>query len=192
MNEMFDKAPIMVRWNGWESSTYQLKASGWEVWAGEKLADFHHAKIIDIALTTPRKELMLAGRLKLNYRDVVADPRGFSHALSIGVECQLYRINDRVMVIQEPHRDWAKGMESLEPVDGLLYRPIGDSDYIDVRSFKHMRREEEGRPIFIDRASVDDCLNRILQVQYPTQKVLKELGQQATPIMHAKIYSIAA
>lgn len=181
-------SPIRVFWDGWESDTFRLKRSGWEVFFKSDRSRYLDAQIIQVALTDPDKRMLIAGYYNLSGREALSMGNDYRFIFEHGIKCQSYQLTDRIMTYEEPHRDWWRMSSEFKPCDGLL-----PANWKAISELPLMQRSnDEGSAIYIDQASVDDCLNRILQVQYPKQEELKMLVTKTPPVIQARIFSIAA
>ncbi len=190
--------PIRVHWAGWDSDTNRLKRAGWQVSASERPAltnSFYTS--ISLALTDPDGRMMILGDFQISmqlFYSMRAPDDLITMLCKTGIAMKCYKSTDRVTTYNLGSFDW-EGMEKLRPCDGFANIPTNIPNQIkqfsDLSIFNYTERARE---IYIPYKSVDDCLNRILELQWPEQKdLLKNSSQEIDkPIIQAKIYALAA
>lgn len=189
------KVPIRVRWHGWESNTYVLRNMGWKIFAHEALRPDYWGKSITIGVRDPDGKMLLRGELSLTREHFSQFNSGnpnelLNYLLSFGVELNVYIFSDMVTVHRMEAREW-NSLEAMRPIDGCAYtdRCTDRHNLSEVDLFKYVETAQE---IYLPYTSVDECLSRILQLQYPKQQEIKKDGIIQVPVIQAKIYSLAA
>lgn len=180
--------PCHVRWNGWTSDTYTLKRNGWHVY-GDSRQCLHSDRLeLTLGIKSPENDLVVLGRTflprKLFYTNSVQE------VLRQGVQMQQYTIRS-TYVPTELNVGWVAA-DSMTENDGLLYIPR-EPVVRDLSELKLFDNSQECREIIVPPSSVDECLNRILELQYPEQQLIKQAssGAKEKPIVSAKIYQLA-
>lgn len=185
----FSEVPIRVCWHGWEADTYGLRRAGWQVFASEAMADYAFERIARLALTDPDKRIMIYGEFRINQRLLHGSPNSLVDVLChAGIDMQMFKATDRMMIYEKPKLAW-DAMDAMLPTDGFVSLPYEEHDVRELKLFKY---SEPAREIYIPQMSVDDCLNKILRIQYPDREKPKLVEAQARPVIQAKIYSLAA
>lgn len=183
------QVPIRCRWHGWESDTYSLRNAGWGLFASEGFFDYAVARRVSLAAKSPDNKLVIMGEMQLPMRYFYQNQMSLLEMLrQTGVEMQTYRSNDRVIVHNLSSQFWSAADEML-PVDGFANIDMSERSIGELKLFSY---QEAAKEIVIPQMSVGDCLDRILQIQYPKQKSLRDLSEVQKPIIQAKIYSLAA
>jgi hypothetical protein len=188
----FNQIPIRVRWAGWESDTYVLKRQGWQIFAHQQMCPYEFAQEIMISAKAPDNRLMIMGRKKITPDRVYGGSRGLVEMLyHAGIEMTAYRSNDMVSIYEMPRTDWL-AMDAMLPCDGFANVDL-KSERQSFETLNLFKFTESPKEIYIPQTSVDDCLNKILQLQFPKQVELKKNAALVErPIIQAKIYSLAA
>lgn len=195
LEAMITHVPVRVCWLGWDSDTYTLKRAGWEVWVGEQFSKFTEEKILDIALTDPKRRICIKGQIRLSMRMILQSGRmeygkGVVDILRSGTfPFEYFERNDKAVVHSMEQRAW-EAWDCMTLTDGLATISSDERMMYELPMFK--APAEGGREILISKASVDECFNRILQVQYPMVQDLKDKGLLNKPTLEAKIYTLAA
>lgn len=206
---IFRGEPVRLRWAGWEATTHSLKSEGWEILAEERQSYFEDAHEVHIAARSPDSLLLIYGVHKVPMRELIAracndHQRFLSQYMGYflfdhGVEMKQYRAQDQIR-IYEFAKCTIDAFNSMRPID-----PFASTDW-DMRtlSFKDMKvfsyNTSAPNEIYIPSKSVDECLDRILQLQFPEQQDIKKKlatvsdrdAEIARPVVQAKIYSLAA
>lgn len=192
-SEQFAHIPIRVRWHGWESDTYALRNCGWKIFVNEEMSPCKFEKDICLAVRDPEAKIMIMGRLSVRGEELFGRDRGYSlveRLARIGIDMQTYRATDRCY----DQRGWLQ-MDAMEPSDGFASINVGHEER-DIRELKLFKTLENAQEIFVPYQSVDECLNRILTLQFPDREKFKQHRSDVTnverPIIQAKIYSLAA
>lgn len=192
MESFIRELPIRVRWVGWEGDTYTLKRQGWQIFASENMSPIRYEKQIRLSIKAPDNKIMIYGELDIGGADLARGSEMLVERLCrIGIEMQTYRAEDRVHIHSMPKTGW-DSMNSMLPCDGFASVDLGyeTKSLADLSLFKYTEAPKE---IYIPYSSVDECLNRALELQYPEQKIIKaNLTQIEKPIIQAKIYALAA
>lgn len=173
--------PIRVLWQGWESDTFALKRKGWRVFVSKNAWEDE----FELSLVDPMKQLALMGALQLRSVSFASDwNSGIVAYLRHGIELKGYRALDRAMIHSVTGSQW-DSWDSASATDGLAY--ISERTIRELNIFKF----EQPREIIIPALSVDECLNQILKIQFPEQKLIKELDRKVVaPKAEVKIYSL--
>lgn len=184
--------PIRLHWSGWTSDTFSLERMKWTIYADEQLSMHSYEKQIRIAAKCPYDKMVITGVLSLPMHMRGGDRELFA-ILNNGVNMQHYKFTDKIITYPQVGSSFVDSMNKLESNNGLAYIPTMTEE-IDFSSFRIFKQpSENGQSIYLPSGSVDDCLNRILELQYPIQKELKEkMAGMEAPIVRAKVYSIAA
>ena len=189
------QVPIRVRWHGWESDTYRLRQSGWNVFGEEHLEPSEYARTIQLALTDRDNTFMIVGRLKLGPRDYYAESRKMLATLcDVGIEFQMYKAQDRVVVRETAPGEWSS-WGRLSPIDGFANVDLAHTRTRTIAELPIFTYKETSKEIYLPPPTVSEYLDKILSVQYPEQKILqanKRIEQVERPVLCAKIYSLAA
>jgi hypothetical protein len=104
-----------------------------------------------------------------------------------GIDMTGYKEGDRVIVSVWGSQMWNE-LDAMLPCDGFANVHHGERTIGKLKLFNYTESPKE---IYLPPSSVDECLNRILQLQYPEQKLIKS-AEVKKPIIQAKIYSLAA
>jgi len=190
-------APIPLFWNGWESNTYNLINMGWDIWANETM-DLSRGLETHITIIVAPKERPFILKGLLNIPLAWGDSNTFSiiDRIKAGVHMQQYTANTNFQLIKQiTNKDW-DSMMNAQPVFnmGLAGIPMNvPYECVDLSKTKFFTYEEESsQDILISKASIDECLNQILKVQYPVHKEALLSEGIAKPVIKAKIYQLAA
>lgn len=190
--EVLTQLPIKVRWQGWDSDTYRLRALGWKIWATEGPSYDFRCKAICLSARHPSGELVLAGFGEIDPCSVTVEFNTARYLVEVGIEMKSLTPGNQV-VRYSMSVNQVDMLERLRPIDGFAYLPEGlDRSWVDVREFNIFKYSEDAGEIFLPQASVEQCLSQILKVQYPTQELLKKDSKLVKPALCAKIYSLAA
>lgn len=186
--------PVRVRWRGWESDTYTLRNQGWKIFAHEEMRDYKCEMAIRLAVRDPDSRFVIIGELNINPgRFYSRDFSLLEQICKIGMEMQGFQSTDRCMLYEQPKVAWA-AMDAMLPTDGFASVNIGQEqrDFKELKLFKY---KEDAKELIIPQASVDECLNTILRLQFPEQQRIKMSAETNTiikPAIQAKIYALAA
>ena len=187
-----EQIPIRVNWAGWESDTYVLKRQGWQVFAAQQMSPKEYAMEIMVSVKAPDNKLMIMGRYKLRAEHLVQNRRALLEGLcQAGIDMQSYQATDKAAVYETPKYDWNM-MNAMAPCDGFASVDLGPQ-VIGFDKLNLFKFTENPKEIYIPHSSVDECLNRILQLQFPKQDEIKRNGAKVErPVIQAKIYAMAA
>lgn len=201
--QLFTGAPLPLRWWGWETTTHILHREGWELLSSQEKDFEHRGTVLRIGAKSPDGVVMISGCVL--FRDEYAfgqdrmytSPR-FSGLPPIdalfregGMRMNQYSAKDRFAVMKPMDFTSMNAMKPFDPYASTEFCPRTD-DYRALELFKS--KPEIANEIYIPSNSVTECLNRILQLQYPEQQKIKEnlIMPGAKPIIQAKILSLAA
>lgn len=188
MESVFQQMPVRVHWLGWESDTYTLRRCGWQVFANEQMSPYRFAQLIRLILKDPHEALIISGEFEIELgmvgRGQIQTHDFYEMVCQRGIDMKCYRGTDRVYTYPVVKASFDEAF----PCDGFIGMPE-ECDFKDLKFFKYTEHPKE---ILIPLQSVDECLNRILQLQYPEQKVLASKQQLIKPTAECKIYSLAA
>lgn len=193
LNEDFNRAlysvPVRVQWQGWQSDTYTLRRMGWQIFVDEGVPAYEYAHSIRLIIKAPDDKLLIMGEKILHPHEIF--DRNKLTMMEVlchgGIEMQAYRASDRIFTYEQPKVAW-ESMDAALPCDGFVHF----SEERDLKDLKLFNYTEKPKEIYIPLNSVDDCLNRILQLQYPEQELIKPKLALVKPAVQVKIYSIAA
>jgi hypothetical protein len=148
-----------------------------------------YAKEIRLALKHPENDIMISGRAEIGMEHLYHGPQGLVELLYHGgVEMQEYRGGSVCRYYEIKAEDW-RALSSMRPCDGFARVLSYETKRFDeLELFKYTETSKE---IIIPYQSVDECLNRILQLQFPERKKF-EPGEVQKPVIQAKIYTLAA
>ncbi len=194
--QLFDGAPIKLWWHGWASTTHDLKRQGWSIHASQNYRADYDAQEIRLAARCPDKRMLITGVKTLGMREMMEFDRGVIYSIMEGFRMQSYH-TERDMVQTMGVADW-NSYERLSEVD--VYEPTQMSirdmqrNFRDLRIFKEAEPLRETKEIYIPLESVDECLNRILELQWPEAKDNrgKLIMPEAKPIITAQILTLAS
>lgn len=190
--------PIKVRWLGWESNTYALHNEGWVIHTSEERSlDNYDARNLTLSLRDPNNAMIILARWRMNmYR--YSDKDAYYLLMHVGIEAKGYMAND---VVRSEHymssRDLAS-FDSLTLSNGMINIPDpAESYYGYVKDFKFFNEQQvKVKEIYLPPDSVDDCLNRALELQWPEHKKWKQEYKDSNlvdvPKIEARIYSLVA
>jgi len=154
--------PLRLRWNGWESNTYELQNNGWELSANQDIRSNR------MAIAIRHKQLNVRGLS--DFVDFNFFRRYDSYnAIKYPVfGCQL--ASD--LIIQIPNNVETYTQE-FNPIDARpMYRKT-ESRHLD--NFAHFRKiERVENEIYLEPASMDDILNMALDRQAPRQEEIRK------------------
>jgi hypothetical protein len=196
---LFDGAPIRLRWGGWVSDTHLLRREGWRFSADEHYQPYEDCWAIRLAATDPDNNLVIAGVLRLpsplhlerghGYGGMFED-RLFGHGFD------LHQYHTAKNMVRYMDAAEVASWKALTAVN--MFEPTTATErQIVMRDFKVFQPEsavERIKEIYVPSESVDECLDRILQLQYPQQQEIKMglIMPEAKPIIQAKILTLAA
>lgn len=161
-SELVQKMPIRVNWRGFQSDTYTLASSGWEVRRDvENRWDLHNN--IWIRIIDPQKRIMISGYIDTS-QTLRLGAAFWSATATLRIEHSLdmLTISDKVVIFEDSRRRF-DSMATAELTDGLLHVPISQDGY--VRNLPYMGKKGS-KLIYLPEANVDQCLNQILKLQY--------------------------
>lgn len=182
--------PIQVEWEGWRADTFSLNRRGWEINASEHYDMYQNEKIITIGAVDPEKKIFLRGRFNV---PSLSSMMGYNHEekmlLNMVVPMGVYTIKDTVMIRPEPDMSSMRMMRPVDLYSTTEYSPRSVS-MRDFDFFKYAPSQE----IYIPPESVSECLDRILQLQYPEQMEIKKklILPESKPLITARILTLAA
>lgn len=193
--------PLPLVWNGWRSDTHELRRRGWQLMASENYNYEYDCHEVRIGAKCPDNQILITGRFsigrhQIHQRSMAERYTGYGDTIleqifHSGFPMQVFKSQDRIYEYTAGHPDFTT-LHMLAPID--VYEQTATSmgslrPYSQLRCFKYVESEPT-KEIYIPSNSVDECLDRILQLQYPQQKGLVLPEKQ--PIIQAKIFSLAA
>lgn len=189
--------PIRLHWRGWAADSHRLRHEGWKLSCDETFCDFSFTKRLRVVAQSPLNDFMLMGELYLNM-DTGRHLAKLAESLcSRGVTMQIYRVFDCIQVYAESKSTW-DSMQRLTEWDGFASVPVlpDSGAYRHQISELQIFKQARGSDIYLPEASVDECLNQILKMQYPKAKVLESLAAEkgkhvSRPSIKAQIFSLA-
>lgn len=192
-SQLLNEIPIRLRWLGWESSTIALRQAKWQIFANEAMSHNFDGKEIHIAARCPNSKVMIIGKKLLPLRELRGSTSQYDllrMICQVGVDMQHYRYDETFrtmtsMVVSS----FIDSMQALKPFDGFMEMPQeAEFKLWDFNLFKY---GETATEIYLPYDTVDECLNRALELQFPQQEILKkDLSKIQKPIIQAKIYSL--
>lgn len=189
LDEVIVHAPIRVFWHGWESDLRSLRQGGWEVFGHEEQKRMSLEHALRVAVKSPDNRLVISGVLQLPYELMRFgdESRLYDVIAARGIEMKMYQASDMIHSYEMPLGDLAS-WRNLEPID--VFAPM-DFSRVTMRDLKLFKYEHcAPKEIFVPAESVDDCLNRILQLQYPDMKKFRE--DKVIPVVQARVLTLAA
>lgn len=190
LSECIHSFPIRVFWHGWVSDTLTLKQGGWHVFGHQEHSPYQQALDFTLGLRDPEATILIYGKFSVTVRDIMQGASVKSRLYHGGVEMQLMRATDRCFTHSVTSAEWSS-MDAMLPIDGFLNVP--DRLERPISELNLFKFTDQPKEIYIPQGSVDECLNRILQLQYPAQRELvKAEGNVVRPVMQAQIYSLAS
>lgn len=193
MVTLFSGAPLPLHWWGWETTTHILHREGWQLLAEESRDDIYDGWRIRIGAKSPDNAILITGVANLDYRHLHEyGGRGVVEHLFHrgGMKMQQWSSRDKVAIL--PHSE-IESMHAMMPFDPYepVARRMGDISYRGLNVFNY--EWQAPKEIYVPANSVSECLDRILQLQYPEQQAIKKLvGIEKKPIIEARILSLAA
>lgn len=196
-NSDLNKLPIRINWLGFESDTLTLRREGWKIFASQERQFNQDSLSLMVAARDPSEQIMIQGQLAIPMSTLMQTGRDAQYslmelALRVGVKAGYYKVRDQAHIYQMD-RGFYSSLESLEACDGTL-----DAEALterkDLRDLNFFTYKEEAKEIYLPSSSIDDCLNRILEIQKPSMDKIKEAqkSKEVIPAIQAKIYQIAA
>lgn len=181
--------PIRLMWAGWETTTWRLRNSKWQLFANQQMDPNAYRYLVRVTCKSPKDDFLITGTMVIDprnaYGNILAD-----HLYSIPIEMQQYKVGDRCIVYEQQKFDWDSLNASL-PFDGFANVPHRDS--FNFHELKLFNFKENAQEIYIPLETVDDCLNKILQIQRPqVLQMNKKVQEVQAPKILAKVYSLAA
>jgi hypothetical protein len=175
--------PARVAWAGWESDTFRLQQSGWEV----SVADHYDRDAISLAL---RHETGMRGISRMHAparHSRLADP--FAMMLEHGrFEFQMEAMGHRVMV--NPSLS-LRDFERFQPVDCTpQYTEAPIKELEDLVYFAPLISKKR---FMVPGDEVDHLMKRILDIQEPMrEEYFREQAREAkrAPLLQAQIFSM--
>lgn len=157
--------PIPLRWNGWNSDTHILSRNGWS---------FHATRMefwdgLRITCTSPEKQVVLLAQIP-HFRDERYGNFWGETFFHRGIEFSQC-ITKETNIHMSPGFKW----HTLEPID--VIKPV-EITLHEIFRGSSLKMFHEAQKIVIPPASVEECLNHILKLQYPAQK---EIIKQTVP-----------
>ena len=200
--------PFMVNYQGFRASSIDLAREGWTMFASQRMEtmrkwgrDFFSGYYF--FFTDKTKSLILAGSFKfLEMEHFTRDPVNIlSEYFRKGCDLNMYSLGSRIMerddFVDDMFKETAPN-DFVEASPGIsldFYRNATFTRHSEPLSespmFKYLR-EASSRTLYVP-ISVDECLNRILEIQEPEQRIIKDKlasGQIVEPKFSAKIYSL--
>jgi hypothetical protein len=161
--------PIKVRWEGWESDTFQLQGCGWEVSVAQD--PIHQA--MQIALHHRTMKLVgISSMERFNYREIWD-----RDAYLANVVIPIVHIAPRIDIVTVKE---ARFINAVRPTNGVginwdSFKPVDACPSVmmeEIKSLKdliHFQPLPQAQEIIIPEKSVADLLEDILKKQEPEQ-----------------------
>lgn len=163
--------PVKLHWAGWESNTHALQRAGWQISVAEYPDSYNMNESIRIAL---RHEGGAHGYGMMNfdhmaYMDPLRNPWDNMDLRHMSVRMTLGRdINFQYMGTP------AMDVKDFRPIDAVpAMQDIEIKRMSDFKIFRYLPQVTERNEIIVPELSMDDMLNRILEMQGPKQKELR-------------------
>lgn len=153
---------------------------------------------IRIGAKSPDDKMIITGRVVFNYGDLYNQNYQYNNGPLLdslfrsGMRMQVYTSKDTyTTTIDDP---FIKGMNSLRRIN-IHKETSVDLQTIHMKDLKCFEYcADDTREIFMPPDTVNECLDKILQVQYPQQHEMKKgiIIPDKRPIIQAKIFTLAA
>lgn len=184
------RIPIRLNWAGWETDTWRLRANKWQLFADQQTAIDAYRYLMRVTCKSPRDDFIITGTMSVAPELMYAN-KLVEYLYSIRLDMQQYKANDHCIIYEQPKFDWDSLNSSL-PFDGFANVPTR-GDKVRFEELKLFEFKESPREIFVPIETVDDCLNKILQIQRPQiLQMNKKIQEIQAPKILAKVYSLAA
>jgi len=157
--------PLRLFWRGWESNTFALQRSGWEISAAED----YERQMMGIAFR--HKEGGMRGISDyIDYDFFHSRQRSRYDSVDTDEQTPMFGCNMASdLIIHIRHINMAK--QNFNPIDA---RPAYSSD-MHLDDFAHFQKiDVNTKEIFLKQASMKDILNMALQKQEPRQEQIRK------------------
>lgn len=183
--------PLEVYWEGWRSNTYELQQSGWELAAQQDPYTFG----LQIALRN--RKIGLVGLSQFISERIYFEVSRFGgpspsqlppiYITSMSNRPEIHRVEYINSTIDSPHVPWAAIDARPE------YHNYSIDTIEDLIPFRKIEVPEE-KELIIDPNSVPELMSRILNLQAPKQKEIREKArrERKRQNIEAQIITIAA
>ena len=188
-SDILFKIPLKLHWAGWDTNTWSLRNQKWELFAAQEFSPYSHEIRVRVTCESPMNDFLLTGFLDIEPRYFIERNHTIYEYLA---RCHLpmtqYKATDRCVIHEVTNYEWNSLISSL-PFDGFMNVPK-EFNFKELNLFK---QNENAKEIYIPVDSVDDCFNKILQLQRPEiLQMNKKIEEIKAPKILAKVYSLAA
>jgi len=178
MNSQLMNPILRLNWLGWSSDTLQLQNNGWDISAEQDVCQ----GILRVALR--HKKAQVHGLSKMLTNLDYAMLSDYSYGTSSFPMIEVDLVHKLVINVMETHFDF-------EPVDAQPHiTKMEKVSFDDLKIFRPVPAKE----IVSDPMEVADLMEKILEMQSPKQKKLREKyrreNRQVATQVHAKIVSL--
>lgn len=169
---------LVVRWQGWESSTWRLKQCGWSIRAKMETSDYGRTKTLYLSLAPKHKGFVLIGAQELKRLELMT-----KHGHPPHIELMGFKASDYCQVHVPPVHGQKAFIMSMdaEPWDGLLRYEETRYQFFELPV---LHDENDSKAIILPHEAVDQALDTILKLQDPKRKEIKEATK-----LEAQIYA---
>lgn len=177
MTEYTDKIiqgyPIKVNFVGFSSDTYTLQRNGWQIAAEQRHSMSYAGLEIRLILKHEgAKQYAITDMLRVDHYSMLSNIKNYTQILTSSC-FNIIGLSNSVNIRYETrgnNNNWFSNFEAVDCTPQL----IKTTDY-NLQDFKLFRPiPETAKEIIIDPNSVNELMNRVLELQNPKQKELRD------------------
>lgn len=201
----WNRVPLELRWQGWRTSTVALQERGWDIVANEYVDHYSGSHVIRLGAQSPDGKILISGDLHIPYGQILGardptvqqsfmlhnSPFDVTEIARYGLDMATYTMRDSFSIMPGEELSRFNGMIPVMPEMTPFEVSTQQRDLQKIKLFEQRSGIKE---IIIPAKSVDECLDRILQLQYPQQKEMKKglVLPEKQPIIQAKLFTLSA
>jgi len=163
--------PVPLHWNGWATNTHSLKKAGWDFHSTVDTDLLTNSYIIHLIATDYDGRIAIEGRASI-YRVRLETSIQIEEILRNGFKMNSFHCKRDLVKLAFDVHNWANFKRvDVEETNSISFRQfyMGDFDF-----FKPAPVVKEVQKIILPYQSVDDCLDRILQLQYKGNSIIDD------------------
>lgn len=167
-------APIPMFWNGWKSDTHTLRRHGWTLNAHEDAFRDTREHRIHIAAVDSDKRCAVETMFRVPYNIMFDNYRSvlYEDLAKFGLnQCSMYTKKDIIRAL--PDSPIINSFNSMQEFDPFIQKGIDKYEDFRVGDFKFFNYEQP-KEIYLPYNTEKECLDRLLQLQYPKQEEIRE------------------
>jgi hypothetical protein len=170
--------PIRLNWEGWESDTYTLQQSGWEVSVAQDQRD----QKMQIALKNRHTNMVGISRMMdFDYREIWDKEQYLRN-----IVFPIVHIAPQINILTLTQATMTRGIRIRGEINWDSFKPIDATPSIVMEEIKsledliHFQPLPESKEIIVPEKNVSELLQQILKMQEPEQmKYYKRVQEEA-------------